>query len=91
MYRYHFKGMDILAEKTQQGRTEIMESLKLLQKVAKERPGLFTLQLIIDAKRDEFVNIFKEGNPTEKTDVIEILKEIDPANSNTYLKINQKS
>jgi hypothetical protein len=91
MYRYHFKGMDILAEKTQQGRTEIMESLKLLQKVAKERPGLFTLQLIMDAKRDEFVNIFKEGNPTEKTDVIEILKEIDPANSNTYLKINQKS
>lgn len=91
LYRYHMKGMDILAEKTQQGRTEIIESLKLLQKVAKERPGLFTVQLIMDAKRDEFVNIFKEGNPTEKTDVLNILKEIDPSNSNTYLKINQKS
>lgn len=91
LYQYHIKGMDILADKTQQGRAEILESLKLLQKVAKERPGLFTLQLVMDAKRDEFVNIFKEGNPTEKTDAINILKEIDPSNSNTYLKINQKS
>ncbi len=91
LYRYHIKGMDVLAEKTPQGRTEIMESLKLLQKIANENPGLFILQLIMDAKRDEFVNIFKEGNPTEKTDVIEILKEIDPSNTSTYLKINQKS
>lgn len=91
LYRYHFKGMDILADKTPQGRTEIMESLKLLKKIADTNPGLFILQLIMDAKRDEFVNIYKEGNPTEKTDVIEILKAIDPSNTSTYLKINQKS
>jgi hypothetical protein len=91
LYRYHRTGMDILADKTQEGRSEILESLKLLDKVAKEKPGLFILQLITDAKKDEYVNIFKEGNPTEKTTAIELLKEIDPANSSTYLKINQKN
>jgi hypothetical protein len=62
-----------------------------LRSAHKERPGLFAIQLIIDAKKDEFVNIFKEGNPTEKTNAIAILKEIDPANSSTYSKINERN
>jgi hypothetical protein len=91
LYDYHFKGLDIMAEKTVQGRAAITESLNLLKNVFEVKPGLFALQLIIDAKRDEFVNIFKEANPTEKTNVLTILKGIDPANSSTYAKINQRN
>lgn len=90
LYNYHFKGLDTMGEKTDQGRAAIVESLKLLENVHNVKPGLFILQLIIDAKRDEFVNIFQGGNPTEKTTVIELLKEIDPANSSTYSKINER-
>jgi hypothetical protein len=90
LYDYHFKGLDMMAEKTDQGRAAIVESLKLLETVHNLKPGLFILQLIIDAKRDELVNIFQGGNPSEKTTVIEILKEIDPANSSTYSKINER-
>jgi hypothetical protein len=91
LYDYHIKGMDVMAEKTDQGRAAILESLKLLKNVHNEKPGLFALQLIIDAKKDEFVNIFKGGNPTEKTDAIEILKLLDPSNSSTYSKINERN
>jgi len=80
-----------MAEKADQGRASIAQSLKLLQDVHNEKPGLFALQLVIDAKKDEFVNIFKGGNPAEKADVIKILKEIDPANSSTYSKINERN
>ena len=91
LYEYHFKGLDTMQEKATEGRAAIFSSLKLLQQVHQERPGLFMTQLILDAKKDEFVNIFKEGNPTEKTEVIAILKEIDPTNSSTYSKINQRN
>lgn len=48
------------------------------------------LQLVFDAKSDEFVNLFSESFPDEKTRVYNILKEIDPANSGKYLKITKE-
>ena len=52
-------------------------------------PGLFLLQLITEAKRDEFVNIFKEGLVKEKSKAVEILKNIDPANTSKYQEITR--
>ena len=72
------------------GRANILSSLKYLQEVKKLRPGLFLLQLLIDAKRDELVKIFSEGPTSEKTAAVNILKEVDPANTTTYQKILQK-
>jgi hypothetical protein len=91
LYEYHFKGMDVMTEKTDQGRAAVAESLKLLQELYEIKPGLFAMQLLVDAKKDEIVNIFKGGNPAEKTEVIDIMKKIDPANSSTYAKINERN
>jgi hypothetical protein len=90
-YNYHLKGMDVMSDNVTGGRAAILESLKLLQAVHENKPGLFALSLVLDAKRTEIVNIFTEGNPTEKTDVIEIMEEIDPANSSTYSEINKRN
>lgn len=89
-YEYHRLGMDEMSEKPDQGRAAVLTSLGYLQSAYDNRPGLFALQLIMDAKRDEFVNIFKGGNPKEKEDSQDILKEIDPANSSTYSKISER-
>jgi len=88
-YRYHRNGMDIMSEKSTDGRTEIVEDLKLLQKVFREKPSQFMnfLQIVFDAKSDEFVNVFSESYPDEKTRVSTILKEVDPTNSGKYQKI----
>jgi len=91
LYEYHLGGLDIMSEKVEQGRAKIAQSLNLLKNVNDEQPNLFNLQLIVDAKRDEIVNIFKEGNPTEKSEVIDLMKEIDPANSSTYSKITGRN
>ncbi len=91
LYEYHRKGLDVMSENPEQGRSTISTSLNLLKNVYDERPGLFALKLFIDAKRDEIINIFSQGNPREKTDAQNIMKEIDPSNSSSYSKITQRN
>lgn len=88
-YRYHHLGLDQMYEKVDLGRTSIAESLGYLQKIYNTKPGLYALQITYDAKRDELVNIFSDQRvpPMEKTNVVNLLKEIDPANSSKYQAI----
>ncbi len=88
-YSFHRLGLDQMYEKVDQGRNNTTESLNLLQKVYNAKPGLYALQLVFDAKRDEFVNIYSDQRvpPMEKTNVTNLLKEIDPANSSKYQAI----
>ncbi|PKP18030.1 MAG: DUF4835 domain-containing protein [Bacteroidetes bacterium HGW-Bacteroidetes-21] len=90
-YSYHRQGFDIMSEKQAEGRAMISESLKGLQKVYREKPSPFMnyLQLVFDAKSDEFVNVFSESFPDEKAAVVNLLKEIDAANAGKYQKIMQ--
>ena len=92
MYQYHRQGLDRMAEKLTQGRSKIADSFKLLQKVYREKPSphMPFLQLIFDAKADEFVNIFSEGTPEEINRAYNILTEINPANITKYKKMKER-
>lgn len=91
MYRYHRLGLDQMADDVETGRASINESLELLKKANRERPGLFILQLFLEAKRDEIVNIYSQASPMDKTKAVNTLKEIDPSNSSRYQKILEAS
>ncbi|MBW6491585.1 MAG: DUF4835 family protein [Lentimicrobium sp.] len=91
MYRYHRHGLDLMADDVEAGRAGINESLELLKKANREKPGLFILQLFLEAKRDELINIYSQASPMDKTKAVNTLKEIDPANSNRYQKILEAS
>jgi hypothetical protein len=88
-YRYHRLGLDQMYEKVDQGRNFTTEGLELLLKLYNEKPSLYALQLIINSKRDEFINIYSDQRvaPMDKTKVTNLLKEIDPANSSKYQAI----
>ncbi len=86
-YRYHRLGLDVMSKDVMKGRAEINKSLKLLKNIYNKRPGLYLLQIIIEAKRDEMINIFKEGDPAEKSNFLEIMKDIDPANGSKYNRV----
>ena len=88
-YTYHRLGLDQMYDKGDLGRAAITESISLLNKVYNAKPGLYLLQMTLDAKKDELVNIYSDSRvpPTEKNDVVNILKEIDPANASKYLAI----
>jgi hypothetical protein len=76
-----------MADDVEAGRAAINESLELLRKANRERPGLFILQLFLEAKRDELVNIYSQASPMDKTKAVNILKEIDPASASKYQRI----
>ncbi len=91
LYEYHINGLDRLESRAGEARTNIVESLRLLQETYRRKPDpyMYFLQIILDAKSDEMVNIFSEAFPEEKGRVLEILNEVDPANKAKYQKISQ--
>jgi hypothetical protein len=90
IYDYDILGLDLMESKIGEARTNIVESLKLIQELYRKKPDpfMYFMQLVIDAKSDELVKIFSESFPEEKSRVIQILAEIDPANKTKYEKIS---
>ena len=88
-YKFHRLGLDQMYDKLDAGRASITESLDLLKTLYDAKPDLYMLTVILDAKRDELVNIYADQKvpPMEKTTVSNLLKEIDPANSSKYQSI----
>lgn len=89
IYDYHRLGLDLMYEKPMDGRLAIAESLILLQDVYRSRPDPFMhfLQVILDAKSDEFVSIFQGATEDEKRRVLAVLNQIDPTHGDKYRKI----
>ena len=86
-YNYNRLGLDIMSQDVMKGRSKITESLNLLKTVYNKDPGLYLMQVIIEAKREEMINLFKDGDPAEKNKFVEIMKELDPANSSKYNRV----
>ncbi len=90
MYKYHRTGMDLMSEKPDEGRAAVLKAIQeSLVPVYKARPASFNMELFFNAKGDELVNMFAGASPEEKSKAIEVLTQIDPANTTKYLKIQQ--
>ncbi len=87
MYEYHRKGLDLMQDNIEKGRAGVLNSLEMLQRAHREKPRLFLMQLVLEAKKDELINIFSQASQMDKTKAVNILKEIDPSNANSYQKI----
>lgn len=89
LYEYHLKGLDIMANDKIGGRAVIGQSLKNFKTVFNKRSGLYFLQVLIEAKRAEIIDIFSDASPSEKTEMINIMREVDPANASRYEAVNK--
>lgn len=87
MYDYHRNGLDTMRDDREKSRSTIFESIEGLQRVHRDRPGSFLLEVLFDAKADEIVNVFSQSNPSQQSRVKAILSEIDPSNISKYDKI----
>jgi len=90
IYEYNINGLDKMESRITEARTSMVESLRTLQEVYRRKPDpfMYALQIILEAKSDELVNIYSEAFPEEKSRVMQILTEIDPGNKTKYEKIN---
>ena len=87
MYKFHRMGLDVMFDKSDDGRAEILKSLESLLEVYKNRPASFIMELFFNAKADEIVNIFSKGLPDQKSKVVQILTTVSPANTTKWYKI----
>lgn len=88
-YIYHRKGLDIMYEKPDEGRRQVLESLRKLEKVYRNKPNAFLLDVFFNAKKKELIDIFTGGTADEKTQAVNILKKINSANAPDYDAINK--
>lgn len=88
-YDYHRLGLDEMSANVTNGRARIAEGIPVLKEAYRARPATYVINTFLDAKAEELVDIFRKGTDKEKTDVYNLLMDIDPTRQNTYDKINQ--
>ncbi|MFO7997482.1 MAG: DUF4835 family protein [Bacteroidales bacterium] len=90
MYIYHRQGFDTMAENMDVARGEVITALEMLQRVQRERPGSFLMQVVMTSKSDELVNLFSQAPQMDRSRAISILTEIDPSNSAKYRRMEEQ-
>lgn len=93
LYNYDINGLDRLESRVSEARNSMAESLLLIQDVFRKKPDpfMYFLQVVVDAKSEEIINIFLGAFPEERSRVVQIMTEIDPANKSKYEKITAAS
>jgi len=89
IYEYHRLGLDVMVEDNIAGRKAITKSLGYLKGVYDKRPNLYSMQVMLEAKRQEIISIYGEATPSEKVAMINIMSSIDPPNGNKYEAVNK--
>jgi hypothetical protein len=89
MYTYHREGLDVLAEQAESGRDEITSALHNVKTSADRKQGSYLLKLFFDAKADEIAKVYSDGFITNKNELVQMLKQIDPANTGKWDRMLQ--
>ena len=84
MYTYHREGLDVLAEQAESGRDEITSALYNVKTSADRKQGSYLLKVFFDAKADEIAKVYSDGFITNKNELVQMLKQIDPANTGKW-------
>ena len=84
IYQYHRLGLDLMSEKPDEGREAMLNALVNLRNVYERNSMCYFLQLLVESKRDEIIQVFSEGSMKLRTEASNIMKAIDPSMSSRY-------
>jgi len=87
VYQYHRQGMDIMAQNMANGISTILSALEMLQTIYNTFPGNAGVAILCTTKSAELINIFSGAETEQKQKAANILKKIDPSNSEKYDKM----
>lgn len=88
-YEYHRLGLDEMTINMTNARARIASGLPVLIDTNRSRPSAIAISSFLDAKTDEIVNIFMNGTDKEKKEIVEVLSEVNPTQSEKYAKITK--
>ena len=83
-YSYHRLALDTYLKDPNVSRTKIIDMLKALKTVNQQKPYSILIRTFFLSKRDELINIFRDAASEQKTVAVNLLRELDPLNSERY-------
>lgn len=84
LYKYHRLGLDACAADVEKGRLEMLAGLEDLYKANQERPNTQLMQVLVNTKLNEFIGAFGKLPMAERGRAVQILKALDPKQSDRY-------
>jgi len=88
-FLYHRKGVDKLNEDKVAARKQMFDALAKLNTVTQSRPNSINLINFVQAKRIEIKELASDAEQKDKTDIVNLMKKIDPSNASKYEEILQ--
>lgn len=83
-YSYHRLALDTYLKDPVLSRTKIIDMLKAIKQVNQMKPYSILIRSFFLAKRDELINIFRDSSSEQKSVAVNLLRELDPLNSERY-------
>lgn len=83
-YTYHRQGLDLMIEKEEAGRKNILAAVQEIQKVSKLFPQAIAVIAFLDTKHDELISVFTRGETPVRQAAYNALVEIDPSQTDAY-------
>lgn len=83
-YTMHRLGLDMLYDKPNEARQNIVSGISTLGKLNKENPGAILLQFFFNAKSNELINLLNDMPSQERQGYITTLSQIDVPNAAKY-------
>ena len=87
IYEYHRFGLDEMVNSVEKGRTNIYNNLPYLMDMNRAVPYSIALQLFVESKMNELLDMFKPATAKEKKDLYEVLQSILPTQSNKFQEL----
>ena len=87
IYEYHRFGLDEMVNSVEKGRTNIYNNLPYLKEMNRAVPYSIALQLFVESKMNELLDMFKPATAKEKKDLYEVLQSILPTQSNKFQEL----
>jgi hypothetical protein len=87
IYTYYRLGLDNFLNSPDDSRKKILDMLTRLKPVVTQRPTSALINSFFDAKNNEIIRMFSEGDMNIRQQVFNLLNEMDPTNSDKYKKI----
>ena len=87
-YKYHREGFDYFTSDIDKAKETIQNSIINLDKLYNITVGNYMIRVFLDAKANEIVSIFSDGNPTSNQQkMLAVLQSIAPTYENKWEKI----
>ena len=84
LYEYHINSLDKMNEDAARARAVMLSALTTAKDVNRAYPNSAYIQMFVNAKRDEIIEIFKGAGRGEQTKVYDIMVNLDPSQASRY-------